>query len=638
MTVIHTPIHQYISELFMLCRMQTIQTVETPFPILQEIIHSSPFIPPSKERRKSSITFLLRKQKHLKQLSAESVTMGPAEHSRMARSSSCPGYESMTREVTCAQETKLESEARQSPCVSSAEASPEHLCTSEGLAGGEKDSSEVQQSQTEPEKVHLQCSMGNQKTKCLLDPGSTDKITKSKSSKTPILPNNGTWKKVSRSVPSKDNQELNDGKKIISDAHKGSSSIKTLSKSQQKSSEFNFKRSGSDSEICSFYSASEIQEMAIELELENKMFKDQKQTIEELRKTGCQHLHTPQCQEEAPDIKTVVASKSTKKPTSNLSNEGENLRSASYLEINSNSISSTDDPDGCINKDSLAPHTKTVSNQDDLVSFSISKSISIIQDTSGTDHKTSSAGSTSFESVEKHLDHGYSYSTPTEEFPHSILTHSLNCNSIKRPTDLRIDSGLRVKQVTFMPQKSVSTLDLSREEYEPDRRTSNCSGLTQSLSDLVQTTKTHRTSITGVKFYPTIQPSYVKTTTRQLSTPTYSPNLTGRRLSQQICSNQGALRAEQWRTSRQRSCSIAVPVGLHENWRGTIDRHDELGESNIPSLPCSFQGTPGAIQHAFLGMIFLPFRYVNLLLLLFLRYGILLVWNLGQSYYRALLT
>ncbi|XP_062863943.1 formin-2 [Trichomycterus rosablanca] len=614
--------------------MQTIQTVETQFPMLREIVHPSPFIQLDRERRKSSITSLLRKQQQRKQLSVDSAQKpqkGPAEHPRLTRSSSSPGCEAVNLVVARAEETKPEregmKEAKLSPCMSSVVATqlaspqqlrPATITAREGLAekaGGERGREgkiEQQQSQTEPEshgliaeKVHLQSNMGNQEAKRLLDglgsdrkdPGSNRKVKKSKtttkSSKTSIL---GLIQKVA----SKDHEELDGGIRISGDASEevegptpGSEPDRSSSASQQSLADANDVdgiSDGSGSEICSFHSASEVQDMltdiqrTIGLEQENNRLEEQRWTTEEVRKPEwqaeiCQNPEAQVCQQKG----------------------------------GPKGLPSTADTDGCVNEDNMATHTKAPSSQDAL------KSSCSIQDSSGTVSQTSSsfsiedtsAASTSFESAEEHLHDGSSFSTPTEECPQGIgiLSHHLNGGSIKRPTDLKLDSGPRVRQVAFMPQKSVSSLDLSTEHGEEDcrledpalcsssqrKRTSKGTVLTQSLSEgtLDQSSKPRRTSISGVKLYPIIQPSYVKTTTRQLSSPLHSPCSTGRRLSQQICSDQGAIRAEQWRTSRQRSCSIAVPVGLHENWCG----HAELGERDF-STPEAIQNL---IQDVFLG-------------------------------------
>ncbi|KAL0964500.1 hypothetical protein UPYG_G00324700 [Umbra pygmaea] len=75
-----------------------------------------------------------------------------------------------------------------------------------------------------------------------------------------------------------------------------------------------------------------------------------------------------------------------------------------------------------------------------------------------------------------------------------------------------------------------------------------------------------------VKPYPPIHPSYVKTTTRQLTSPTVSPGhspLTYRRTGQgSVC---GGHKTHEWRTIRQRSCSIAGPLSHSADWTSDLE-------------------------------------------------------------------
>ncbi|KAM6956584.1 uncharacterized protein fmn2a [Aplochiton taeniatus] len=145
--------------------------------------------------------------------------------------------------------------------------------------------------------------------------------------------------------------------------------------------------------------------------------------------------------------------------------------------------------------------------------------------------------------------------------------------------------------------KSVSNLDLSTdggEDHEGGRRDfPSLSGRKSSLSvtqltsdgqSVAPARPARRTST--VKLYPPIHPSYVKTTTRQLtpSSPTTSPSqspLTPRRSGGGGGPHGGSGRAQGWRSQRQRSCSIAGPLSHSADWTQPLShsfrnhRHDD---------------------------------------------------------------
>lgn len=86
--------------------------------------------------------------------------------------------------------------------------------------------------------------------------------------------------------------------------------------------------------------------------------------------------------------------------------------------------------------------------------------------------------------------------------------------------------------------------------------------------------KRRTSGVSTVKLYPPIHPSYVKTTTRQLTSPTSSPNqspMTPRRMDSGPGSGHGASRAQGWRATRQRSCSIAGPLSHSTDWTRELD-------------------------------------------------------------------
>ncbi|CAL8254915.1 unnamed protein product [Lota lota] len=132
------------------------------------------------------------------------------------------------------------------------------------------------------------------------------------------------------------------------------------------------------------------------------------------------------------------------------------------------------------------------------------------------------------------------------------------------------------------PPKSVSSLDLTlnREEEEPgrpdffslNRRKSNQSMAPGSPPGSVRRRKSSAAST--VKFYPPIHPSYVKTTTRQLTSPVSSPITSPQvpRRTEGDAHDAASGQDPSLRVRRQRSCSVAGPLGV------STDRSRELDE------------------------------------------------------------
>nr|XP_029134152.1 LOW QUALITY PROTEIN: formin-2-like [Labrus bergylta] len=130
--------------------------------------------------------------------------------------------------------------------------------------------------------------------------------------------------------------------------------------------------------------------------------------------------------------------------------------------------------------------------------------------------------------------------------------------------------------------KSVSSMDLSieREGEEEDirrrdflslKRRKSSMSFSQLTPDIIPSSQTRRKSSTSpstVKLYPPVHPSYVKTTTRQLTSPIGSP-ITSPNVPRKIDVTIGAVessRAQQFRRHKQRSCSIAGPFGASTDW------------------------------------------------------------------------
>lgn len=122
-------------------------------------------------------------------------------------------------------------------------------------------------------------------------------------------------------------------------------------------------------------------------------------------------------------------------------------------------------------------------------------------------------------------------------------------------------------------KKSVSSLDLSSTkegEEEPGRRdflSLKRRKSSLSISQLITDTqalgqrRTSSSSPSTVKIYPPIHPSYVKTTTRQLTSPAGSP-LTSPHVPRKTCTSGGS----GFKRHKQRSSSITGPISLSADW------------------------------------------------------------------------
>ncbi|TNN70563.1 Formin-2 [Liparis tanakae] len=145
-------------------------------------------------------------------------------------------------------------------------------------------------------------------------------------------------------------------------------------------------------------------------------------------------------------------------------------------------------------------------------------------------------------------------------------------------------------------RKSASSMDLSLEREEETgkrdflslkRRKSSLS--ISQLTDNPPVSQSRRTSSTTspstVKLYPPVHPSYVKTTTRQLtspiSSPVTSPNVPRKTIvvAPSIESNNLG-----FRRNKQRSCSVAGPLSESADWQTELDklRGRQGGRAKVP--------------------------------------------------------
>ncbi|XP_053093449.1 formin-2 [Pangasianodon hypophthalmus] len=739
--------------------MQTIQTTETQFPLLREIFYPSPFSHQEGDRRKSSLTSLIRKQKQLQKGSNSksqscAALPGQAEHPRFGRSSSIPGCKSPNQSYDQLRERNQEGERENAkeideeppPFMSSVIASqvtssqqllPTTERESEGLQcegqrkpdsveqkwEGEAKQQRQKEQACQPENTRSRrglitkgvCflrNMGNQEAKqrkadasraegitdkhgfdCKDAEGSrkikksqdkvrkssadlAEKKSKTESSKSSVFSNIQIRKGLSRKAASR-NDVGNKGNNCGSGVGDGTISKEdlegfTLYSDPQKSRQIPGSRqpsvdmgledrmresskSGSDTDLCSFHSASENQDILTDIQrtirLEQWGSEVGGQGWTETGKSEIiQDLEIRvKSKNEPQENETVGASLSLaaeadvpNTPPSSFANFADGKTETSENRPRSHSIQSPS-VTKILHNHVVAPVTKTGSGfhiQNTMMTITKTESSQSIQanlskETSSVSILDTSTTSTSYGSAEEHLEEGSSLSSPIEEGlqRNSSLTQSLNISpdSIELLTDLRVDPGTMVRQVTFMPQKSVSTVDLIMapcEEHDifmektrpsgpaQKRRKSTGTSFTPWLSEsIVDPGSQHRrTSSSGVKPYPTIQPSYVKTTTRQLSSPPHSPCATPapspmcpRKLSQDLSLSQGSFRAERWRTHRQRSCSIASPAGFDGSWYQALDGCSDLLQRefhtfrNQQSSSCLQATARTTFQDVFLG-------------------------------------
>ncbi|KAK1792874.1 hypothetical protein P4O66_001583 [Electrophorus voltai] len=178
---------------------------------------------------------------------------------------------------------------------------------------------------------------------------------------------------------------------------------------------------------------------------------------------------------------------------------------------------SAEHPDGHQNTVAMSAY----STQDSKATVSKTSNCANVQDTTAT--------SMYYKSAEEHLEERSSLSSPSEECLRgdSSLTQrvEVGLNSAKQFVNLEFDSESKVSLMIFVPLKSMSSVDLNLVHGKDDGGfgEEGSGSFTQWLSesDLDTGSRPRRTSSTtpGVKPHPTIQPSYVKTTTRQLSSP-----------------------------------------------------------------------------------------------------------------------
>lgn len=142
-------------------------------------------------------------------------------------------------------------------------------------------------------------------------------------------------------------------------------------------------------------------------------------------------------------------------------------------------------------------------------------------------------------------------------------------------------------------QKSASSMDLSVEREDEEsggrdflslERRKNSLSISHLITDsppVFQPRRRSSNSPSTVKFYPPVHPSYIKTTTRQLTSPVGSP-ITSPHVPRKTDPISGSLESNKvqgFRRRKQRSCSIAGPHSVSADWSAEVDelsgRHDD---------------------------------------------------------------
>ncbi|TRY98789.1 hypothetical protein DNTS_014440 [Danionella cerebrum] len=614
--------------------MQTIQTIEMQLPVLRESFHSSPFRERVKERRKSSLTNLIRRQQqrllHEQQQTEFSQkqllshpSQGHTAQARLVRSSSSPLCD-LVEQIEKGTGRQGELSLQQPADIASQPASSQQLLERkrEGLAreGEQVPGSTERQRDEKREQQHARSQhgliakgvrllriMGNQEAKQkrtnvstgLLEDGGNGvgteeqakKIAKSKltadsgkrkskseGTKGSVFSNIRIRKGLSRKAQSKED-ELDAGIRIITGDSNGSSNggildaddtesrlpgrKKIMPESRQSTldmteddAERGTEGSESDTELNSYHSAADVQDLLSDIQ---KTIRQQQQMEGVQEGQKC-------CLEDREEqvgigglIEDVPLQDSKERYVGDML---ERLGTTTTLKIDSGA-------------QCLTNLSRDYNIQDAVPERNALETYTLTQSTSNYSFQDKSLTSTSYESADEILESSSPSSPLEDEHGGSSLTQSQEVG--------QIGSISKNNWVVSNPQKSISSVELNIDADgtieegggfpAQQRRTSSNVCITQWSSEnfLGSGSRPHRMSSGNitVKPYPTIQTSYVKTTTRQLTSPFNTPSpspMCPRKGSSDFGSGQGSHRARSWRARRQRSCSIAGPVGCHEEW------------------------------------------------------------------------
>ncbi|XP_038846761.1 formin-2-like [Salvelinus namaycush] len=155
--------------------------------------------------------------------------------------------------------------------------------------------------------------------------------------------------------------------------------------------------------------------------------------------------------------------------------------------------------------------------------------------------------------------------------------------------------------------RSVSNMELTVErEEEGDmgrvfrslsrRKSSYSVSLLKSYSSKISLSRRTSSTSSTVKPCPPIHPTYMKITTRQLTSPIGSPSQSPRRTEPGSGAEFGGHKPQGWRTPRHRSCSIAGPFSHSADWTKDLEglrlRHEAT--TDLREHGGSERGFPGA--------------------------------------------
>ncbi|MEQ2299891.1 hypothetical protein AMECASPLE_019622 [Ameca splendens] len=215
-----------------------------------------------------------------------------------------------------------------------------------------------------------------------------------------------------------------------------------------------------------------------------------------------------------------------------------------------------------------------------VVDIEKSSSSSILPKTNSDYSFQDTTATTSFESAEEPQDDLESPDVPPQQSQGHHATQNRNtcvpCIHLDPVSPGRRPAGTH---------KSASSLDLSlvrddeekvRPDFLPLERRKSSMSISHLMADGLPVSQTRRTSATSpstVKLYPPVHPSYVKTTTRQLTSPVGSP-LTSPNVPRKREATNASLepsRPEGLEKPKQRSSSITGPYRVSGDWSAELD-------------------------------------------------------------------
>ncbi|XP_021172905.2 formin-2 isoform X2 [Fundulus heteroclitus] len=222
---------------------------------------------------------------------------------------------------------------------------------------------------------------------------------------------------------------------------------------------------------------------------------------------------------------------------------------------------------------------------------------SILPNTNSDYSLQDTTATTSYESAEEPQDDLESPDIPEQQ------------NQVGQPTQSRNACVPSVRLDLVSPgrspprtHKSASSLDLSlarddeqilRPDFLPLARRKSSMSISHLTADASQTRRTSATSPSTVKLYPPVNPSYVKTTTRQLTSPVgsplTSPNVPRKR--EAISASLESSRPEGFEKHKQRSVSVTGAHRVSGDWSAELDfGESQTGVTKTPEQETTEKG------------------------------------------------